>query len=422
MRALKLHLRELWSAFVHRSGVEVVVGGAVAKGLSFATSVWLVRVLSQSDFGTVSFAQSVLWFFVPLMGWGAQHALFRFGAIANGYGAKARLIRYALRRGWLLTALTAALVFVLAPWLSASLPQAAELLRWLSLQLVSLFLFEVVKSALRILHFNKLYARAEWLYALLLLAMTAALTPWWGAWGYVAALVLAPAGVYLYFRWIFTPLRMKWGGYATENRGFWSYGIFVSLGSVASQLLFIADVFLIGYLLKDEALVGGYRAAALIPMSLLFIPLMYLSVGAVDVAAHFKDRTYLQRYLRQYLLVFGSGAGLLAGLLWWLREPLVVLFFGEEYRDFALVFGVLAAAVAGAWTLRAPFGNLLGLVGLSRINAVVSAVMLAVNVGLNLWLIPLMGPLGAAYTTVAVLWLSGLVSWYFFHRYLRGLE
>ena len=422
MRQLKIHLRESWRAFQHRAGVEVFFSGVAAKGLSFLTSVLLVRWLSEADFGLVSFAQSVLWFFIPLMGWGAQHALFRFGAVVQGYRLKTGLFNYALKWGLLLSLLTIALVFLTSPLSTRGLPASAPMVKLLSWQLVSLFLLELVKAYFRILRFNRLYARAEWMYALTLLVFAAVGVWFMGPWGYLLALIAAPLVVWLYFLFIFPPTRPGQVLLPSHERTFWNYGVYVGIGSVASQMLFIADVFLLGYLLGDERMVGGYRAASLIPMSLLFIPLMYISVAAADLAAAFQKRGELKTYLRRYQLLFIPLALVLGFVLISTAEQIMMVVFGEEYRPFTHAFRVLSVAVMGAFILRAPYGNLLGLVGLSRINATVSFAMLALNIALNLVFIPRWGAIGAAYTTAMVMWISGAVSWYFFARYLKRLE
>ena len=422
MRNMEAHLRESWRAFRYRAGVEVFFSGIAAKGLSVLTSVFLVRWLTEEDFGLVSFAQSVLWFFIPLMGWGAQHALFRFGAVVQGYRFKTGLLNYARSRGFLLSLLTIILVYLTLPLTTRAVPAALPMVQLLSWQLISLFLLELAKSYVRILRFNRLYARAEWLYALALLAFAAVGVYFMGPWGYLLALILAPLVVWAYFLVIFPPLRPGQVLLPTHERTFWSYGVYVGVGSVASQMLFIADVFLIGYLVGDERMVGGYRAASLIPMSLLFIPLMYISVAAADLAAAFQKKDELKTYLKRYQLLFFPLAVVMCTVLIYAAKPVISIVFGEEYLRYTHVFRVLSVAVAGAFVLRAPFGNLLGLVGLSRINATVSFAMLAMNIGLNMVFIPRWGAVGAAYTTAMVMWTSGLISWYFFARYLRRLE
>lgn len=414
-------LEELKEAFVKRAGVAIFTSGVLAKVLSFLTSVFLVRILTQTDFGAVAFAQSVLWFFIPLMGLGAQHALLRFGAIERGYHRKAGYWQYALRWGTLLSALTLLLLWAVVPYATAEVPQTKSLVYVLGFQLLSLFWLELIKSYLRLLKLNALYARAEWLYATTLMVLGIAGAWWFGPMGYIAALVASPLVVVAYFMGVLKVPGRRTTPHANSPKSYWSYGIFVSIGSVASQLLFFVDVFLLGWLLGNEEVIAGYRAAALIPMSLLFVPLTYLSVEAVDVANQFQNKGFLINYLSRYLRIFLALALAVFLLLFFLAEPILTVVFGTEYTSFGKVFQWLTGALVGAFLLRAPFGNLLGLVGLSRINAQVSFAMLAANVLLNLWLIPKWGATGAAITTAAVIWLSGIISCLFFVKYLRGL-
>jgi len=82
-----------------------------------------------------------------------------------------------------------------------------------------------------------------------------------------------------------------------------------------------------------------------------------------------------------------------------LREPCVRVFFGEGYRESAVPLAVLAWGMFFAYT-GAVYLNLFIVRRLQRLMVVVSVGTLAVNVVVNLWLIPRYGATGAAVATV----------------------
>ena len=86
--------------------------------------------------------------------------------------------------------------------------------------------------------------------------------------GYAIAMIVAPLFTSLLFikklKIQFTPLKKI----SIINFEFWKYGFFASLSNVVTQLLFVIDILLIGYLLKDTEMVTNYRYVSLIPFSL----------------------------------------------------------------------------------------------------------------------------------------------------------
>lgn len=125
------------------------------------------------------------------------------------------------------------------------------------------------------------------------------------------------------------------------------------------------------------------------------------------------DWTGFARVLRRLLLLSGAlGAGLAAVMV--VAAGLVVtLAWGDRYADTAPVLRILYLAVPAVYVaFVATFAA--GSLHLEGAAARVLAVCLAMNVGLNLVVIPRWGPIGAAWTTLATemlaaAWLLGLV-------------
>ena len=88
------------------------------------------------------------------------------------------------------------------------------------------------------------------------------------------------------------------------NFEFWKYGFFASLSNVVTQLLFVVDILLIGYLIKDAEMVTNYRYISLIPFSLLFLPRIFINTDFVTFTEKIYDKTYIKQYIKSYMLLF----------------------------------------------------------------------------------------------------------------------
>ena len=123
------------------------------------------------------------------------------------------------------------------------------------------------------------------------------------------------------------------GGLDSRHVGFWSYGVFTTVGALLAQTFYSVDVFLIGHLVGEKAsAVAVYRVALLIPMATSVLP---ISVAATDFVknAHQKDNPQaLRAYMRGYWKTFGLLSFAALGVLWCL-SPWLLTVFGASYAE-----------------------------------------------------------------------------------------
>jgi O-antigen/teichoic acid export membrane protein len=173
------------------------------------------------------------------------------------------------------------------------------------------------------------------------------------------------------------------------------------------------DILMIG-LFRDEAQVGVYAVGSALARALLLLVASTMPVvGTLAAEAvgrgSAEDIARIHRTVTRWMLFFT--APLAAGLLLFPEEA-VTLLFGREYAAAAGTLRVLVIAYLSG-VLAGPVGLLLNTMGKTHWTLANMAVRTAVNVALNLVLIPRFGILGAAWGTVASLVIaSGLmVAW-----------
>jgi O-antigen/teichoic acid export membrane protein len=171
------------------------------------------------------------------------------------------------------------------------------------------------------------------------------------------------------------------------------------------------DLIMVGTL-KGAHDAGIYAVAARVAEVTSFMMTTANVVLAPQVAKlhHQGDHALLQRMVRaankRILLVSAP----IAIALLVFAEPLLVLLFGAEFAGGALVLQILVVAqllVVGSGSL----GLLLNMTGHERALASNMMVAVALNVVLNLALIPLAGAVGAALATSASLVFSRILLW-----------
>ena len=174
----------------------------------------------------------------------------------------------------------------------------------------------------------------------------------------------------------------------------------IGAGIVLSALYFRVDLFLVEFW-RGTAAVGLYNAVFRLVEALRLFPAAVLAV-ALPVLCRAADRRPLTRVT---LLVTLSGLALTIGL-WFSADQVIVLLYGDRYDIAVPVFRIL---LLGFPLMSLNYALTHQLVGWHRhgFYAAVAAAALAVNVALNVLLIPESGIVGAAWTTV---WTEVVVS------------
>jgi O-antigen/teichoic acid export membrane protein len=310
---------------------------------------------------------------------------------------------------------------ILSPIITYNFKNSLFYLLILSVQLISLFLFEILRIYIRLINLNKLYAKITIIKTLTLVLFSLLLTLNFSGIGYVISFALVPLIISLFFIRKLKLINKSIPKSLNFNlKEFISYGMFSSFAGVLSQLLFAVDILLITNILRDETLVAQYKTATFLPFSFLFLSVAFIRTNFVKIAnKSLTDKNYIKHYYLNYLKIFSVLSTLII-LFFYFFSDYIFLFFGKQYNnDYNLMF-VFSIGIAGSLLLRTPLGNLLSAVGWPKINALNSFIVLICNVILNYILIHKMGIIGAAIATTIMFWFSGVLSLIAFIWYLKS--
>jgi len=179
----------------------------------------------------------------------------------------------------------------------------------------------------------------------------------------------------------------------------------LGLASLLSMLYFKGDVVLL-HRLSTDAELGAYSAAYKLFEGSMILPAIVLSAAFPPLARAHGDRERQRRWERPVVTAL-LGLGLLVGaVLYFGRAPLIALFFGPAFGRASASLRLLALGVP---LLYFNYGLTHFLIArdLGRRNLLFGALMLIVNVGINLAVIPRYGgPGAAAATTLTELFLT----------------
>tara|TARA_R110002073_G_scaffold336208_1_gene530917 strand:+ start:52476 stop:53741 length:1266 start_codon:yes stop_codon:yes gene_type:complete len=414
-------VKELFNGFKERNGLSILSATVIGRVLSFFASWIALQLIDHSKLGVVIYAFTIVSFIIPIAGLGLHQSLIRYGALLKTENEKKSLFVYVLKKGMFWSFILVFITILLSYIFNDFLPESQFYIIILSFVIPTTFLLEIIKIQFRLYHKNNLFASADITYNVLLVIAVSVLSYRYKEIGYAIALVATPLLVSLFF---LKTLRINFSKkieLTILDFTFWKYGFFASLSNVATQLLSAIDILLIGYLITETSMVTIYKYVALVPLSLLFLPRVFLTTDFVAITERIYDKNYIKNYIKNYLLIF-IPISVFIGLLSLAFAKNILLFFGSDFSSYSSSFTVLIIGILGILILRGLFGNLLSAIGKAYINYWIAFSAILLNVVSNYYLIPKYGIFGAALTSAMLMWLTGIVSCLLFFWMYQNLK
>jgi O-antigen/teichoic acid export membrane protein len=415
---MKYNILIFFKEFLSRNGSHIFMATILARILSFLSSWVALQFIPNFELGLVIYALNIIALISPISGMGASQGLLRFGALSDSDAEKNSLFIYVLKKGTLFTFLLIGLLIISSSLLSSGLKEAQPFLIYLTFLLFGLFLLESLKTQFRILHKNKFFAYIEISYNIILFVLVFAGSYSLQEKGYIFAMILAPL---LTFFLYFHRLKITWKpniNFKPPKISFWKYSFFSSMSNVATQLLLVLDIILIGNLLKNPEMITIYKYVSLIPLSIIFIPRVFLTTDFVMLTQNLKNKKSTNTYIKNYLLVFTIISSIIT-IISVAFDTTILSFFGEEFPQYHKTFKVLIFGIISILLFRGLFGNLLSAMGKASINFWIAIIAILLNLVLNYMLIPKYGIFGAAITSATLMWITSILSAVLFYYYYK---
>lgn len=405
MTLLKTYLQ----SFLSRAGSLILSASIIARILSFIASWIALQFIPNKELGIVLFAYNIIIFIIPISGLGLHQSLLRYGSLLKTTEEKNSLFKYTFFKGIWATLVLIAITITISLLIDFQFENTQYYLAALSIVLIPMYIFELIKTQFRLQHKNKLFASTDIVFTLILTICILILSYSYQEKGYALALILAPTlSAFIYFK----KIKSCFNNYTKPTiirKKFWGYGIFASLSNVVTQLLFVIDILLIGYLLNDSEMVTNYKYISLIPLSLLFLPRAFMNTDFVAFTERINDKNYIFKYIKSYMLLF-TILSLIICLFFYSFSTSILTIFDPKFARFENAFLILIIGVCGILIFRGLFGNLLSSIGKAHVNFYITSGALIMNVISNYFLIPKYGIIGAAFTSASLMWITGIAS------------
>lgn len=415
MKSLKDFIR----AFLANKGQHVFLSLLITKICAFSGSLFMIRILSEKDFGLLSILASIFAVFAPFSGFGSPQSLVRFGSLSRSETEKRELSAYLFKKGFYYQLILSVIFFLFAFFYVTHYYYIFYIFFFFTVRLIGFYFLTHIQAERRIYLKNKDFAMVNNVVNISGLLMMIVFSSLWGLYGYLIANAIAPFLSLFWFKkssWKAHDLSLKF-----NKKEIWSFALHASVTALLSDAFFSADILLLNFF-KNESVVANYKVALLIPANITFLALSFMQSDYPTLAKNYRNRSFLTHYILNYYKLFIP----ICLLIWvggyFLSTFIIRLFFGEQYVDNAWAFCLLLGAFCGSMLLRNLYGNLLAAVGLMKRNTFFSILSLLLLCIFSYFLVPLSGVLGMAVSLGITLTLVGFLMMISFYSYLRKLK
>jgi O-antigen/teichoic acid export membrane protein len=405
--------------FLKNQGQYVLVSLLIGKICAFLSSLFIIKLLPEHDFGKMSIVAALFAAFASCSGLGSHQSLLRFGSVTENEDQRKNLSGYLLRQGFIYQLLLTLVFLGFSLFYVTKYEDIFWIFGFFSIRFIGFYFFNYIQSELRINDKNRQFAKLNNVVNVLGLAILLVLSYFFQLKGYLIALAFTPFLSLFWFK--MKDISMKELPDIFNSKEIWQYALHTSGTTILSDALFSLDILLLGFLLNENS-VASYRVAILIPSNVTFLALAFMQSDFPLLAKNYMDRNFIKNYISGYYKVFVPVCLGIFVVCTFFSKDILRLFFNEKYAENYVLFIIFMFTFLMNILFRNLYGNLLSAVGKMSLNTKASFFSLALLVTLSFILVPRYEILGMTLSVSITLIFSGFLLGYFFQKYLKELK
>lgn len=412
--------QSIWHKLILSGFLYVFSANMISYLVAFCGSIAYARLMGVHDFGVYAFSYNIITFFLLVNGFGAASGVLQFVSSSSNSDLQLSYLKYSIKLGISFNLLLSIGIIIYACTVSMPIPGSRNLLLLMAFFPVGRLYIDVFQAFLRATQDNARLAKFAISSNLILLFSNILGIYVYGLYGFVISTYICYALIILIATYIYKfPNLLTIVQGSINKQEFVSYSIYATLGNAFAQLLFILDIFLLGYIIRDATVVATYKVATVIPFALNFIPGVVSTFFYPYFAKNAANLDYvrdLRRKVQYGMLAFALPVSIVLTLI---ARPLILFIFGAQYGQSILPFQIL---VFGFWivaTFRTINGNILASLGKAKTAMWLNVAIVSINIILTYILVKFYGTTGAAIGVVAIYILAGALATIALNQILR---
>lgn len=381
------------------------------KACTFVGNVFVVRILTKAEYGTFGYADSIMAFIINFAGLGMTSGVLQFCSEQRDEREKLAYAKFGLNFGVLSSFILSVGCLVYGAFGSFSIHGSKLVFMVYSFYPVTYFLFSYYSVVFRYRKENKKYAFLTNINAVIYAVVEIVASYFVNEFGMVVALYLSTIIASMvgmrYMKKNMNPGEFRLN--REQKLGIIRYSSYSFLSYAMTNLLLVLDIFLIGTLIADPATLAVYKIAVTIPLTMMIVPNSIVVFVYPYFAEHQKEYDWLKANFKKLIGNSVMVNFLISGSLVIFAPFIISTIWGQAYMDAVTPFRILSLNYFVQGTFRFTTINIMN--ALNRVEVVLIANIAAVviDLGLDLWLIPRYGMIGAAVATLSTVTITTLI-------------
>lgn len=408
-----------------RTGFFDIFGATVLNSMiSFVYGIFLIRILSKTDYGTFSYAQNALNFGFMFCTLGGNIGIIQFCSEKNQVKTKYAYSKFAIKMGIFGSILVACAMMIYAKVDNSEVKNLMLYITEFSALPFFYFVKEWIVANLRWQLKNRQYGIVMNVHSALNAVFAIVGAYFGGIQGtilgiYLAYIGVALLGLYFLKDSVINKLPLAEKLEKIEKQKFMNYAFTMCVVNAMISVLFTIDLFIIGNIVKDADQIAMYKTASVIPFALNMIPNAVMIFVYPHIAMHKHEAEWMKKNIKVLYLTNGVLNIFIGTVLIILAPLLTEIFFGNEYIECTNIFRILIVSYILSSTLRTPSANILAILKLTKTAFAISAGTVIISIFLGIVLVSKYGIVGAAYGSVGTFGIVGFVSFSSIFLYIR---
>lgn len=381
------------------------------KACTFVGNVFVVRILTKAEYGTFGYADSIMAFIINFAGLGMTSGVLQFCSEQRDEREKLAYAKFGLNFGVLSSFVLSVGCLVYGAFGSFSIHGSKLVFMVYSFYPVTYFLFSYYSVVFRYRKENKKYAFLTNINAVIYAVVEIIASYFVNEFGMVVALYLSTI-IASMVGMRYMKKNMNPGEFRLDREqklGIIRYSSYSFLSYAMTNLLLVLDIFLIGTLIADPATLAVYKIAVTIPLTMMIVPNSIVVFVYPYFAEHQKEYDWLKANFKKLIGNSIMVNFLISASLIIFAPFIISTIWGQAYMDAVTPFRILSLNYFVQGTFRFTTINIMN--ALNRVEVVLIANIAAVviDLGLDLWLIPRYGMIGAAVATLSTVTITTLI-------------
>lgn len=412
-------------AVLFRKGLFHIFGTSIVNNIIlFMTNIFVVKLVSKSDYGVYIYANNLMNFFLLLRGLGLTSALIQFASEQSDEKKRQEIYKYILVRGNQYNLILTIILAICSLVANVKFQNARQYLIAMLFVPALQWLFDYVVTIFRVKYDNKSYAKILNINTVSYFVCSLVGAKIYGVYGIILGRYCSfIVSIFIATWWLrddFRSLKFcnirNYEGKKDMNK----YSMTACMNNSLSELLYLLDIFLLGIFVAKPDYIATYKVATQIPSALTFIPVGIITFIYPYFASHNRDMEWVKKnfwILLKSLMVLN---GIICGCLFVFAPLVIKILWGAEYMDAIIPSRILAVNFFFMGTFRIPCGNILAMLRKINVNFIISVISSASNIFLDIIFIKLFGAVGAAIATLLVVIISSCISFPYLVFYMNS--